>query len=133
MRLIEELGFDQSFSFVYSRRPGTPAAALPDATSREVKLARLQRLQAKINDQAGAISRNMLGTQQRVLVEGRAKRNAAELSGRTENNRVVNFPAPVESHARLIGQMIDVKIVRAYPHSLRGELVMMHDAAPATH
>ena len=94
MKLIEEVGFDQSFSFVYSRRPGTPAAALPDATPQAVKLARLQRLQAKINEQAGAISRAMLGTRQRVLVEGRAKRNAAELSGRTGNNRVVNFPGP---------------------------------------
>ncbi|MGH8519577.1 MAG: tRNA (N6-isopentenyl adenosine(37)-C2)-methylthiotransferase MiaB, partial [Panacagrimonas sp.] len=100
MKLIEEVGFDKSFSFVYSRRPGTPAAALPDATPQEVKLARLKRLQAKIDEQAGAISRAMLGTQQRVLVEGRAKRNADELSGRTANNRVVNFPGP----GRLIGR-----------------------------
>ncbi len=119
MRLIEEVGFDQSFSFVYSRRPGTPAAALPDATPQEVKLARLQRLQAKINDQAGAISRAMLGTQQRVLVEGRARRNSAELSGRTANNRVVNFPGP----GRLIGRFVDVTITAAMPHSLRAEIV----------
>src|SRR5262249_27784175 len=117
--LIEEVGFDQSFSFVYSRRPGTPAAGLPDATSREVKLSRLARLQAKINEQAGEISRGMLGTQQRVLVEGRAKRNASELSGRTGTNRVVNFPGP----ARLIGRFVDVTITAALPHSLRAEIV----------
>jgi tRNA-2-methylthio-N6-dimethylallyladenosine synthase len=119
MRLIEEIGFDQSFSFVYSRRPGTPAAALPDSTPDAVKRARLQRLQAKIADQAGAISRAMLGTQQRVLVEGRAKRNADELSGRTANNRVVNFPGS----GRLIGQFVDVTITAALPHSLRAEIV----------
>jgi tRNA-2-methylthio-N6-dimethylallyladenosine synthase len=119
MKLIEEVGFDQSFSFVYSRRPGTPAAALPDATPQEVKLARLKRLQAKIDEQAGAISRAMLGTQQRVLVEGRAKRNADELSGRTANNRVVNFPGP----ARLVGGFVDVTVTAALPHSLRAEIV----------
>jgi tRNA-2-methylthio-N6-dimethylallyladenosine synthase len=119
MRLIEEIGFDRSFSFLYSRRPGTPAAALPDATPQEVKRARLKRLQAKISDQAGAISRAMLGTQQRVLVEGRAKRNAAELSGRTANNRVVNFPGP----GRLVGRFVDVTVTAALPHSLRGEIV----------
>jgi tRNA-2-methylthio-N6-dimethylallyladenosine synthase len=119
MKLIEEVGFDQSFSFVYSRRPGTPAAALPDATPQEVKLARLKRLQAKIDEQAGAISRAMLGTQQRVLVEGRAKRNADELSGRTANNRVVNFPGP----GRLIGGFVDVTVTAALPHSLRAEIV----------
>jgi len=119
MKLIEEVGFDQSFSFVYSRRPGTPAAALPDATAPEVKLARLQRLQAKISDQADAISRAMLGTQQRVLVEGHAKRNVAELSGRTGNNRVVNFPGP----GRLVGRFVDVTITAALPHSLRAEIV----------
>jgi len=119
MTLIEEVGFDQSFSFVYSRRPGTPAAALPDTTPQAVKLARLARLQAKINEQAGAISRAMLGTQQQVLVEGRAKRNADELSGRTGNNRVVNFPGP----GRLIGRFVDVTITGALPHSLRAEIV----------
>jgi tRNA-2-methylthio-N6-dimethylallyladenosine synthase len=119
MRLIEDVGFDASFSFVYSRRPGTPAAALPDATPQAVKLARLQRLQAMIAEQAQAISRGMLGTQQLVLVGGHAKKNAAELSGRTENNRVVNFPGP----SRLIGQFADVTITAALPHSLRGEIV----------
>jgi len=117
--LIEEVGFDQSFSFVYSRRPGTPAAALPDATPQEVKLARLHRLQAKIAEQAGTISRAMVGTQQQVLVEGRAKRNADELSGRTANNRVVNFPGA----GRLIGRFVDVTVTAALPHSLRAEIV----------
>jgi tRNA-2-methylthio-N6-dimethylallyladenosine synthase len=117
MKLIEEVGFDASFSFIYSRRPGTPAAGLPDATPHAVKLARLQRLQARIADQALSISRAMLGTQQRVLVQGPAKKNAAELSGRTGNNRVVNFPGP----RRLIGQFVDVTVTAALPHSLRGE------------
>jgi len=119
LELIDEVGFDASFSFVYSRRPGTPAAALPDPTPPAVKLARLQRLQAKIDEQAGAISRGMLGTRQRVLVEGAAKKNAGELSGRTGNNRVVNFPGP----ARLIGEFVDVAVTAALPHSLRGEIV----------
>jgi len=118
MKLIEEVGFDSSFSFIYSRRPGTPAAALPDDTPRPVKLARLQRLQARIDQQAQALSRGMVGTRQRVLVEGAARRNAAELSGRTANNRVVNFPGPRD----LIGRFADVTITAARPHSLRGEL-----------
>ena len=118
MKLIEEVGFDSSFSFIYSRRPGTPAAALPDDTPKAVKLARLQRLQARIDQQAQALSRGMVGTRQRVLVEGAARRNAAELSGRTANNRVVNFPGPRD----LIGRFADVTITAAQPHSLRGEL-----------
>ena len=118
MKLIEEVGFDSSFSFIYSRRPGTPAAALPDDTPKAVKLARLQRLQARIDQQAQALSRGMVGTRQRVLVEGAARRNAAELSGRTANNRVVNFPGPRD----LIGRFADVTITAARPHSLRGEL-----------
>jgi len=118
MKLIEEVGFDSSFSFIYSRRPGTPAAALPDDTPKSVKLARLQRLQARIDQQAQALSRGMVGTRQRVLVEGAARRNAAELSGRTANNRVVNFPGPRD----LIGRFADVTITAARPHSLRGEL-----------
>ena len=118
MKLIEEVGFDSSFSFIYSRRPGTPAAALPDDTPRPVKLARLQRLQARIDQQAQALSRGMVGTRQRVLVEGAARRNAAELSGRTASNRVVNFPGPRD----LIGRFADVTITAAQPHSLRGEL-----------
>jgi tRNA-2-methylthio-N6-dimethylallyladenosine synthase len=118
MKLIEEIGFDSSFSFIYSRRPGTPAAALPDDTPHEVKLARLQRLQARIEQQAQAISRGMVGTLERVLVEGAARKDAAELCGRTGNNRVVNFPGSRE----LIGRFVDVMVTTALPHSLRGEL-----------
>jgi len=118
MRLIEAVGFDASFSFVYSRRPGTPAADLPDETPREVKLARLARLQARIDVQAQALSRAMIGTRQRVLVEGRARKDAAELAGRTANNRVVNFPGPRD----LVGRFAEVGVTAALPHSLRGEL-----------
>jgi len=118
MKLIEEIGFDASFSFIYSRRPGTPAAALTDDTPHEVKLARLQRLQARIEQQAQAISRGMVGTLQRVLVEGAARKDAAELCGRTGNNRVVNFPGSRE----LIGRLVDVMVTTALPHCLRGEL-----------
>ena len=119
MRLIDDVGFDASFSFLYSRRPGTPAAELADGTPHAVKLERLQRLQAKIEAQARAISQNMVGTRQRVLVEGVAKKDANELSGRTDNNRVVNF----RGTARLIGGFVDVAITAALPHSLRGEIV----------
>lgn len=119
MRLIEELGFDQSFSFVYSPRPGTPAAELPDPVSQNVKKERLQRLQARINEMAVAISQAMVGSVQRVLVERPARRNRAELAGRTENNRVVNFPGD----RGLIGQFVDVGITEAMPNSLRGRLV----------
>jgi len=118
MRLIEEIGFDASFSFVYSRRPGTPAADLKDDTPHAVKLERLQRLQRRIDEQSQAISRAMVGTRQRVLADGTARRNPGELSGRTDNNRVVNFSAP----ARDIGGFVDVAITAALPHSLRGEL-----------
>ncbi len=118
MRLIDDIGFDASFSFLYSRRPGTPAAALPDDTPQEVKLARLQRLQARIEQQAQVISRGMVGKRQRVLVEGAAKKDAAELCGRTANNRVVNFPGARD----LLGRLVDVTITAALPHSLRGEL-----------
>jgi len=117
MQLVEEVGFDASFSFVYSRRPGTPAAALPDDTPHAVKLARLQKLQARIDRQAQAISQSMVGTRQRVLVEGAAKKDAAEMCGRTANNRVVNFPGGRE----LFGRLMDVTITAALPHSLRGE------------
>ncbi|BBL72699.1 tRNA (N6-isopentenyl adenosine(37)-C2)-methylthiotransferase MiaB [Methylogaea oryzae] len=119
MSLIEELGYDHSYSFVYSPRPGTPAADMPDDTPAEVKKARLARLQARINDMAAAISRNMVGTVQRVLVEGASRKNEHELSGRTENNRVVNF----EGHPRLVGHFVDVLITDALPNSLRGRLV----------
>jgi tRNA-2-methylthio-N6-dimethylallyladenosine synthase len=119
MALIGEIDFDASFSFVYSRRPGTPAAGLPDDTPREVKLGRLHRLQARIEDNATAISRDMVGTRQNVLVEGAARKDAAELSGRTGNNRVVNFPGPRE----LVGRFVDVTITSALSHSLRGEIL----------
>jgi len=118
MKLTEEIGFDASFSFIYSRRPGTPAAALPDDTPLEVKRARLQRLQARIEQQAQAISRGMVGTLQRVLVESAARKDAAELCGRTGNNRVVNFPGS----RKLIGRLVDVMVTTALAHSLRGEL-----------
>lgn len=120
MKLIADVGFDTSFSFVYSRRPGTPAADLHDDTPQDVKLRRLQRLQALINEQAAAIANGMVGTRQRVLVEGESRRDARELMGRTENNRIVNFAAP----ARLIGQMIDVEITHANTNTLRGRVVI---------
>ena len=118
MRLIEEVGFDASFSFLYSRRPGTPAADLADDTPHEVKLARLQRLQARIDLQAQALSRGMVGSRQSVLVEGASRKNAAELCGRTANNRVVNFPGAQD----LVGRFVNVKVTAALSHSLRGEL-----------
>lgn len=118
MKLIRDVGFDQSFSFVYSRRPGTPAADLEDNTTKEQKLERLYRLQALVNEQAAAIAQDMLNTTQRVLVEGPSKRDPNELMGRTENNRIVNFPAPAE----LIGQMQNVRITQTSANTLRGEL-----------
>jgi tRNA-2-methylthio-N6-dimethylallyladenosine synthase len=118
MRLIEDVGFDQSFSFIYSRRPGTPAAALPDDVPHEVKQARLERLQARIDANALAISRAMVGSAQRVLVERPAKKDARQLAGRTENNRWVNFDGPPS----LIGRFVDVVITEALPNSLRGRL-----------
>ena len=121
MTLIDDVGFDASFSFIYSPRPGTPAADLPDDTPAEVKLARLQRLQARIDRNARAISQAMVGTRQAVLVEGRARKDAQELAGRTGNNRVVNFPGD----PRLIGQLIDLRIVSAFPHSLRGDAALL--------
>jgi tRNA-2-methylthio-N6-dimethylallyladenosine synthase len=117
LALIDEVGFDASFSFIYSPRPGTPAADLADDTPAQVKLQRLQTLQARIEANARAISQAMVGTRQRVLVEGHARKDASELSGRTANNRVVNFPG----NPRLIGQFIDLDIVAALPHSLRGD------------
>ncbi len=118
MRLIDDVGFDASFSFIYSPRPGTPAADLEDTTPAAVKLERLQRLQARIDAHAQRISQAMVGSRQQVLVEGRARKNAAELSGRTGNNRVVNFAGD----PGLIGRFVAVDIVSALPHSLRGEL-----------
>jgi len=127
MRLVAEVGFDASFSFVFSSRPGTPAAALHDDTPQAAKLARLQRLQALLESQSRAISASRVGTCQRILVEGASRKDAAELMGRTECNRIVNFKGP----ARLIGQMLDVTITQALPHSLRGEPVLGESPALA--
>jgi tRNA-2-methylthio-N6-dimethylallyladenosine synthase len=118
MRLIDDIGFDNSFSFIFSPRPGTPAANLHDETPHEVKLKRLQLLQAAIETNLKQISASRLGTVQRILVEGPSKRDAEELMGRTECNRVVNFKAP----KRLIGQIVDVTITEALHYSLRGEV-----------
>lgn len=131
MKLVEEIGFDTSFSFIYSPRPGTPAANLADDTPRDVKLARLATLQATIEANVKRISESMLGSVQRILVEGPSRKDPNELHGRTENNRVVNFPAPHAVHDRLIGQLIDVRIDRAFAHSLRGEIVRQDEAALA--
>ncbi|MBN9695743.1 MAG: tRNA (N6-isopentenyl adenosine(37)-C2)-methylthiotransferase MiaB [Zoogloea sp.] len=119
MKLIDDLEFDTSFSFVYSSRPGTPAADLPDDTPQDVKLARLARLQKRIEENAAKISQAMVGSVQRILVEGPSKKDPNELAGRTDNNRVVNFPG----NPRLVGHFVDVTIVSALPHSLRGEIV----------
>ena len=119
MKLIDDVGYDNSFSFIFSPRPGTPAAQLHDDTPHEVKLRRLQHLQATIEENVRRISASRVGTVQKVLVEGPSRKDPTELSGRTECNRVVNFQAP----ARLVGQMVDITITQAYPHSLRGEVV----------
>jgi tRNA-2-methylthio-N6-dimethylallyladenosine synthase len=120
MALIEEIGFDNSFSFVYSSRPGTPAAELSDDTPHELKIERLMRLQARIEEQAQAISQRMVGSVQRVLVEGLSRKDANEVAGRTDNNRIVNFVG----NTRLIHQFVDVLIVESLPHSLRGDIVV---------
>ncbi len=118
LKLIEDVGFDTSFSFVYSRRPGTPAADLSDDTPQALKLQRLQQLQALIAAQATTISQGMVGTRQRLLVEGPSRRDPSELMGRSENNRIVNFQGP----QRLIGQMVDAVITQAYTNSLRARV-----------
>ena len=119
LKLAGDIGFDASFSFLYSPRPGTPAAELPDPTPQDVKLERLQRLQAQLQAQSRSISERMVGSVERVLVEGPSKKNSAELAGRTGNNRVVNF-----SGARdLVHTFVEIKITSALPHSLRGELL----------
>lgn len=120
MQLIRDVGFDTSFSFVYSRRPGTPAADLTDEVSKEEKFDRLYRLQALVNEQADKISQEMIGTEQLVLVERLSRRDEAEIMGRTENNRIVNFPG----NARLIGQMVKVRITEALTNTLKGEMVI---------
>jgi tRNA-2-methylthio-N6-dimethylallyladenosine synthase len=119
MKLIDDLGFDNSFSFIFSPRPGTPAANLADDTPHAVKLRRLQHLQSVINDNIKRISESRLGTVQRILVEGHSKRDGAELMGRTECNRVVNFIGP----ATLVGQLVDLRITATRSYTLRGELL----------
>ncbi len=130
MKLIDDIGFDSSFSFVFSARPGTPAASLHDDTPQSVKLQRLQQLQARIEAQARDISAARVGSVQRILVEGASRKSSAEapeLMGRTECNRIVNFAGPQE----LVGQLIDVDITAAYPHSLRGRTKPAHHSASA--
>ena len=122
LKLIRDVNFDQSFSFVYSRRPGTPAADLEDNSSKEEKLDRLHRLQAQVNEQAQAISQAMVGSVQRILVEGTSRKDDTELKGRTENNRIINFPGD----RRLIGQIVDVHVTQVLTNTLRGEIVT-HD------
>ncbi len=119
MKLIDDIGFDNSFSFIFSPRPGTPAANLHDDTPHDVKLRRLQHLQSAINANITRISESRLGTVQRILVEGSSKRDGGELMGRTECNRVVNFAAP----SRLVGQLVDVRITETRSYTLRGEVV----------
>lgn len=119
LALVEEIGFDHSFSFIYSKRPGTPAANLPDDILEGTKKQRLALLQARLNQQANAYSKAMVGKTYPILVTGQAKKHASELQGRTENNRVVNFKGP----PALIGQLIQVKITAAHPNSLRGEWI----------
>jgi tRNA-2-methylthio-N6-dimethylallyladenosine synthase len=124
MKLIHDVGFDSSFSFVFSPRPGTPAAALHDDTPQELKLKRLQHLQGVIEENAQRISASRVGSVQRILVEGPSRKDPNELMGRTECNRIVNF----KGQPRLIGQMVDVTISQAFPHSLRGEVLVKEDA-----
>ena len=119
MDLIQSIGYDLSFSFIYSARPGTPAADLPDDVSEETKKQRLYLLQQRINQQAMDIARKMVGTEQRILVEGPSRKDAGELCGRTENNRVVNFVGSDD----MIGEFVDVKIVDVFANSLRGEVI----------
>jgi tRNA-2-methylthio-N6-dimethylallyladenosine synthase len=123
LALIDDVQFDTAYSFVYSRRPGTPASDLTDDTQQEVKLERLQRLQTLINKQAAEVAQNMVGTTQRILVEGHAKRDVTELMGKTENNRAVNFVGP----ERLMGQMIDVVITEARANTFRAEVKQSAD------
>jgi tRNA-2-methylthio-N6-dimethylallyladenosine synthase len=125
MKLIEDVGFDQSFSFIFSSRPGTPAANLPDETPAAVKHQRLARLQAKLNDNARRINEAMVGTVQRVLVEKPSRKDPNEFTGRTENMRYVNFPG----HPRMVGQFVDVTITEAMTNSLRGRVRVGEDVA----
>jgi tRNA-2-methylthio-N6-dimethylallyladenosine synthase len=118
MKLVEDVGFDASFSFLYSTRPGTPASYLNDDTPQAIKAARLERLQAQIDAQATAVSQCMVGTQQRVLVESISRKDTNEIAGRTDNNRIVNFPGSAE----LINRFVTVTITEVMPHTLRGRL-----------
>ncbi|MFM2085538.1 MAG: hypothetical protein RLZZ237_407, partial [Pseudomonadota bacterium] len=129
MKLIADVGFDNSYSFIFSKRPGTPAASLEDDTPHETKLARLQQLQAAIDANTRKYSLAMVGTVQTILVDGRSKKDTIdrELQGRTENNRVVNFDAGPDG-LHLIGQLVDVRITESHSYTLRGELVA---SAPA--
>jgi tRNA-2-methylthio-N6-dimethylallyladenosine synthase len=132
MKLVEDVGFDNSFSFIFSKRPGTPAASLEDDTPHEAKLARLQRLQARIDANTRKYSAAMVGTVQRILVEGPSKKGGGDLQGRTENNRVVNF-MPGEAGDTLTGQLVDVRITESLDYTLRGELVAnIHTIAKAS-
>ena len=124
MSLIRELDFDASFSFIYSKRPGTPASSFPDDVTAEQKSQRLTKLQAQLEAQAQGVNQAMIGTVQRVLVEGHAKKNADELAGRTDNNRIVNFAG----QPRLIGQFVEVTVTQALSHSLRGEIVTLESS-----
>ncbi|MGB0847619.1 MAG: tRNA (N6-isopentenyl adenosine(37)-C2)-methylthiotransferase MiaB [Thiolinea sp.] len=119
MKLIEDIGFDHSFSFIYSARPGTPAASMADETDMATKKARLKRLQSRILEMAGEISQGMIGTTQRILVERPSKKDPNQMAGRTENNRVVNF----DGQAELIGKFVDIEITEALPNSLRGHVI----------
>ncbi|MEO7743659.1 MAG: tRNA (N6-isopentenyl adenosine(37)-C2)-methylthiotransferase MiaB [Usitatibacter sp.] len=119
LKLVDDVRFDGSFSFIYSKRPGTPAANLADPTPHALKLQRLQRLQRRVQEHYEAYSQAMIGTRQRVLVEGPARKDRSELAARTENNRIVNFAGP----ARLVGAYVEVEITHALPHSLRGRAV----------
>ena len=127
--LVDEIGFDTSFSFVYSRRPGTPAADLPDCVPPSEKKARLAELQARLASHAARIAADMVGTVQNVLVERPSKKDAAMLAGRTGNNRVVNFASPAGD--LLIGRFVNVRIDEALPNSLRGTVVPKRLRAPA--
>ncbi len=129
MKLIDAIGFDQSFSFIYSRRPGTPAASLPDETTDAVKHERLARLQAAINANARRISEAMIGTTQSVLVEGPSRKDPRELTGRTENMRYINFAGP----AWLKGQFVDVIVTEAMANSLRGRVAAVDESTQGTH
>ncbi len=125
MKLVDDVGYDASFSFIFSPRPGTPAAALHDDTPHAVKLKRLQHLQAVLEENVQRISASRVGTVQRILVEGPSRKDPNELMGRTECNRIVNFAGP----QRLVGQMIDVTITQAMPHSLRAEVLVSEKLA----